>query len=137
MQIEENDLRPFIHAGSVLVNRQKCLILSQRDEGGDTPFADSQMRFIRKYLYRFLGSGNLKYLWQFLKPSEHSLTLSLPSPPLPILTTGLIPFGAIERTEAAIHYIAKIIRQFDLVGIVELRHNIKGLPMVLEVLIPT
>lgn len=56
---------------------------------------------------------------------------------LNIATWNIRAFGANRRTEAAIHYIAEIIRQFDLVGIVELRDNLKDLARVLEVLGPT
>ncbi len=40
---------------------------------------------------------------------------------LNIATWNIRAFGANKRTEAAIHYIAEIIWQFDLVGIVQLR----------------
>jgi hypothetical protein len=56
---------------------------------------------------------------------------------LNIATWNIRAFGASKRTEAAIHHIAEIIRQFDLVGIVELRDNLKDLARVLEVLGPT
>jgi endonuclease/exonuclease/phosphatase family metal-dependent hydrolase len=56
---------------------------------------------------------------------------------LNIATWNIRAFGANKRTEAAIYYIAEIIRQFDLVGIVELRENLKDLARVLEVLGPT
>ena len=56
---------------------------------------------------------------------------------LNIATWNIRAFGASKRTAAAIYYIAEIIRQFDLVGIVELRSNLKDLARVLEVLGPT
>jgi len=56
---------------------------------------------------------------------------------LNIATWNIREFGASKRTEAAIYYIAEIIRQFDLVGIVELGDNLKDLSRVLEALGPT
>lgn len=43
-------------------------------------------------------------------------------------------FGKTKRTEAAIHYIAEIIGQFDLVAIVELRDNLEDLGRVMRYL---
>ena len=43
-------------------------------------------------------------------------------------------FGRVRRTEAAIHYIAEIIGQFDLVAIVELRSNLEDLGRVMKYL---
>jgi endonuclease/exonuclease/phosphatase family metal-dependent hydrolase len=40
-------------------------------------------------------------------------------------------FGKVRRTEAAIHYIAEILNQFDLIAIVELRDNLEDLSRVL------
>jgi endonuclease/exonuclease/phosphatase family metal-dependent hydrolase len=40
-------------------------------------------------------------------------------------------FGKVRRTKAAIHYIAEILGQFDLIAIVELRDNLKDLSRVL------
>jgi endonuclease/exonuclease/phosphatase family metal-dependent hydrolase len=40
-------------------------------------------------------------------------------------------FGKVRRTEAAIHYIAEILNQFDLIAIVELRDNLQDLSRVL------
>ena len=54
-----------------------------------------------------------------------------------IATWNIRALGANKRTEAAVHYIVEIIRQFDLVGIVELRDNLEDLARVLEVLGPT
>src|SRR3954468_12647293 len=46
-------------------------------------------------------------------------------------------FGKVYRTEPAIHYIAEILGQFDLVAIVELRDNLEDLGRVLTFLGPT
>ncbi len=43
---------------------------------------------------------------------------------LNIATWNIREFGKKRRTEAAIHYIAEILGQFDLIGIVELRDNL-------------
>jgi endonuclease/exonuclease/phosphatase family metal-dependent hydrolase len=43
-------------------------------------------------------------------------------------------FGRVKRTDAAIHYIAEIIGQFDLVAIVELRNNLEDLGRVMDYL---
>lgn len=43
-------------------------------------------------------------------------------------------FGKVRRTEAAIHYIAEILGQFDLVALVELRDNLADLGRVLPIL---
>jgi len=56
---------------------------------------------------------------------------------LNIATWNIREFGKKQRSKAAIHYIAEIIDQFDLVGIVELRDNLTDLGRVLEVLGPT
>lgn len=45
-------------------------------------------------------------------------------------------FGKRARSEAAIHYIAEILNQFDLIGIVELRDNLSDLHRVLQILGP-
>jgi endonuclease/exonuclease/phosphatase family metal-dependent hydrolase len=55
---------------------------------------------------------------------------------LNIATWNIREFGKKARSEAAIHYIAEIIGQFDLVGIVELRDNLSDLGRVLPVLGP-
>ena len=55
---------------------------------------------------------------------------------LNIATWNVREFGKKRRTEAAIHYIAEIIGQFDLVGIVELRDNLTDLSRVLKILGP-
>jgi len=55
---------------------------------------------------------------------------------LNIATWNIREFGKKRRSEAAIHYIAEIIGQFDLVGIVELRDNLQDLNRVLPILGP-
>jgi endonuclease/exonuclease/phosphatase family metal-dependent hydrolase len=56
---------------------------------------------------------------------------------LNIATWNIREFGKVRRTEAAIHYIAEILGQFDLIGIVELRDNLTDLGRVLQILGPT
>jgi endonuclease/exonuclease/phosphatase family metal-dependent hydrolase len=46
-------------------------------------------------------------------------------------------FGKVRRTEAAIHYIAEILGQFDLIALVELRDNLEDLGRVLVYLGPS
>lgn len=46
-------------------------------------------------------------------------------------------FGKKRRTEAAIHYVAEILGQFDLIGLVELRDNLADLGSVLDILGPS
>lgn len=46
-------------------------------------------------------------------------------------------FGKVKRNPAAIHYIAEILGQFDLIGIVELRDNLTDLGKVLPILGPS
>ena len=55
---------------------------------------------------------------------------------LNIATWNVREFGKKRRSEAAIHYIAEIIGQFDLVGLVELRDNLGDLQRVLPILGP-
>lgn len=55
---------------------------------------------------------------------------------LNLATWNIREFGRTPRTEAAIHYIAEIIGQFDIVSIVELRDNLSDLVRVLEILGP-
>ncbi|MCB2087656.1 MAG: endonuclease/exonuclease/phosphatase family protein [Sphingomonadaceae bacterium] len=55
---------------------------------------------------------------------------------LNIATWNVREFGKKKRSQAAIHYIAEIIGQFDLVGLVELRDNLTDLKRVLEILGP-
>lgn len=51
-----------------------------------------------------------------------------------IATWNVREFGKKKRSEAAIHYIAEIINQFDIVGLVELRDNLNDLGRVLKLL---
>lgn len=53
---------------------------------------------------------------------------------LNIATWNIREFGKKKRSEAAIHYIAEILGQFDLVGIVELRDDLTDLGRVLPIL---
>lgn len=55
---------------------------------------------------------------------------------LNIATWNIREFGKKRRTEAAIHYIAEILGQFDLIGIVELRDDLTDLGRVLPILGP-
>jgi len=55
---------------------------------------------------------------------------------LNIATWNIREFGKARRTEAAIHYIAEILGQFDLVSIVELRDDLTDLGRVLPILGP-
>lgn len=53
---------------------------------------------------------------------------------LNIATWNIREFGKVHRTEPAVHYIAEIIGQFDLVAIVELRNNLEDLGRVMKYL---
>jgi endonuclease/exonuclease/phosphatase family metal-dependent hydrolase len=55
---------------------------------------------------------------------------------LNIATWNIREFGRRKRSDAAIHYIAEILGQFDLIGVVELRDNLEDLSRVLKVLGP-
>lgn len=55
---------------------------------------------------------------------------------LNIATWNIREFGKKKRTEAAVHYIAEILGQFDLIGIVELRDDLSDLNRVLQILGP-
>ena len=55
---------------------------------------------------------------------------------LNIATWNIREFGKKKRTEVAIHYIAEILGQFDLIGMVELRDNLGDLERVLDILGP-
>ncbi|MBI3610332.1 MAG: hypothetical protein HY204_06485 [Nitrospirae bacterium] len=46
-------------------------------------------------------------------------------------------FGKVRRTDAAIHYIAEILGQFDLIALVELRNDLTDLGRVLPILGPS
>lgn len=55
---------------------------------------------------------------------------------LNIATWNVREFGKKRRSDAAIHYIAEILGQFDLIGLVELRDNLADLERVLPILGP-
>ncbi len=55
---------------------------------------------------------------------------------LNIATWNIRDFGKKPRSQAAVHYIAEILGQFDLVGVIELRDNLADLGRVLEILGP-
>ncbi|APG62286.1 endonuclease [Sphingorhabdus lutea] len=55
---------------------------------------------------------------------------------LNIATWNIREFGKKKRSDAAIHYIAEIIGQFDFVGLVELRDNLSDLNRILPILGP-
>lgn len=55
---------------------------------------------------------------------------------LNIATWNVRELGKKARSQAAIHYIAEIIGQFDLVGLVELRDNLSDLQRILPILGP-
>jgi len=55
---------------------------------------------------------------------------------LNIATWNVREFGRKRRTDAAIHYIAEVLGQFDLIGLVELRENLTDLNRVLPILGP-
>ena len=55
---------------------------------------------------------------------------------LNIATWNIREFGKKARSEAAIHYLAEILGQFDLIGVVELRDNLQDLGRVLKILGP-
>lgn len=56
---------------------------------------------------------------------------------LNIATWNIREFGKVKRFDSSIHYIAEILGQFDLIGIVELRDNLTDLRRVLDILGPT
>jgi endonuclease/exonuclease/phosphatase family metal-dependent hydrolase len=56
---------------------------------------------------------------------------------LNLASWNLREFGKARRTDAAIHYIAEILGQFDLIGLVELRDDLTDLGRVLQILGPT
>lgn len=55
---------------------------------------------------------------------------------LNIATWNIREFGKKRRDEASIHYIAEILGQFDLIGVVELRENLEDLGRVIRILGP-
>lgn len=64
-----------------------------------------------------------------IPPSKRDETLN-------IATWNVREFGKKRRSDAAIHYIAEILGQFDLIGLVELRDNLTDLERVLPILGP-
>ncbi len=55
---------------------------------------------------------------------------------LNIATWNIREFGKKRRSQAAVHYIAEILGQFDLIGVVEVRDNLADLNRVLTILGP-
>lgn len=55
---------------------------------------------------------------------------------LNVATWNIREFGKKRRSEAAVHYIAEILNQFDLIGVVELRDDLTDLGRVLNILGP-
>jgi hypothetical protein len=55
---------------------------------------------------------------------------------LNIATWNIREFGRKRRSQAAIHYIAEILGQFDVVSVVELRDDLSDLGRVMEILGP-
>ena len=55
---------------------------------------------------------------------------------LNIATWNIREFGKVRRSDAAIHYLAEILGQFDLIGIVELRDDLTDLGRVSQILGP-
>lgn len=53
-----------------------------------------------------------------------------------LATWNICNFGKTRRSRAAIHYIAEILGQFDLISVIELRDDLRDLKRVLEVLGP-
>ena len=53
-----------------------------------------------------------------------------------VATWNIREFGKKRRSEAAVHYIAEILGQFDIIGVVELRDNLNDLKRVLNILGP-
>lgn len=64
-----------------------------------------------------------------IPPSKLDQTLNIAS-------WNIREFGKKKRTEAAIHYLAEILGQFDVIGIVELRDDLTDLGRVLKILGP-
>ncbi len=55
---------------------------------------------------------------------------------LNVATWNIRAFGKKRRTNAAIHYIAEILSQFDLISVVELQNNLEDLSRTLKILGP-
>lgn len=64
-----------------------------------------------------------------IPPSQLDKTFNL-------ATWNIREFGRVARSQAAIHYIAEVLGQFDLIGVVELRDDLRDLARVLQVLGP-
>src|ERR1044071_1724751 len=78
-----------------------------------------------------------KGLLALQKPSEHSkIPSSKIDETLNIATWHIREFGKAPRSDGGIHYIAEILGQFDLIGLVELRDNLADLGRVLNILGP-
>ena len=56
---------------------------------------------------------------------------------IPVAVWNVREFGKVRRTPAAIHFIAEILGQFDLVSLVELRNDLTDLGRVLPILGPS
>src|SRR5437868_5176018 len=88
----------------------------------------------------FHGNVSLEIAQGLLKLRARIEAAKIPSSKLDetlnIATWNIREFGKKPRTDAAIHYIAEIIGQFDLVGIVELRENLADLERLLPILGP-
>jgi endonuclease/exonuclease/phosphatase family metal-dependent hydrolase len=69
----------------------------------------------------------------------HRLPQSALDKTLKIATWNIREFGnpARPRTQKSLHYIAEILLQFDLIGVVELRDNVSEIAQVLRILGPT
>ena len=65
-----------------------------------------------------------------IPPSELDETIN-------VAVWNIREFGKVRRTETAIHYIAEILGQFDLVALVELRNDLTDLGRVLPILGPS
>ncbi len=56
--------------------------------------------------------------------------------PLNIATWNICEFGEKRRLDAAVHYLAEILGQFDLITVVELRANLAAMARVMQILGP-
>ena len=65
-----------------------------------------------------------------IPPSELDETIN-------VAVWNIREFGKVRHTEAAIHYIAEILGQFDLIALVELRNDLRDLGRVLPILGPS
>ena len=76
----------------------------------------------------------LKVLRQRIKNAD--IPVSELDQTMNLATWNIREFGKKPRTDAAIHYIAEVIGQFDLVAIVELRNKLGDLQQVMQILGP-